>query len=322
MAVTYSWRITPNIYAYITDKDGLEPFVSEIGPVDSAENKSIAAQAKIKYADDSTNGLKKYIADFAKMESKIRETTGLANIDLLSAEMYYDVDSAACATLKGVGIAGIRYIGAITSLDANAGGPNDWNDVVQLLDSGVERGIPGNTDVYGIYMADDDSLTNDNKDDDYQTIPEEIFVIRNGKDGIVDNERLDNVEAQVNSIEENTNDALTEFSSQLNEFENRLNQVKPDLTQDEVDEIRNDLASLKLRVTTLETDINQIKDLLGLNGDVNMNIEEASEKPFYLLGVEENANGEVNKTKLVYKKGIYSESSAVYSQGGFYDMSN
>ena len=107
MAVTYSWRITPNIYAYITDKDGLEPFVSEIGPVDSAENKSIAAQAKIKYVDDSTNGLKKYIADFAKMESKIREATSLANIDLLSAEMYYDVDSAACATLKGVGIAGI-----------------------------------------------------------------------------------------------------------------------------------------------------------------------------------------------------------------------
>jgi hypothetical protein len=100
---------------------------------------------------------------------------------MLSADIYFNVDAAQCADLRGVGIKGTKYLGSIpkttyvtnnsitqeeiigVELDDMAYLPAGTSHVVTGLTSNgeittkqttIQPGIPGYVDVYGIYLTD------------------------------------------------------------------------------------------------------------------------------------------------------------------------
>lgn len=132
--------------------------------------------------------------------------TGMKYADLLSGDEYYNVDAESCADLRGVGIKGTRYLGSIPFDSANdltginltdftyiASGDsattytwvlnevnNEWEKQKVEIPF-VRAGIPGFTDVYGIYM--DDNLDDKDSVSGTTNTPEYMFVIRNGSYG-------------------------------------------------------------------------------------------------------------------------------------------
>ena len=243
MAVTYSWRIDTNKYAYIVPPgtitgttngkgSGISTtdwnnygFLSET-PLTDYFARNVATSAEQRFgAGAGSSGKTEYMKAFDSMYRKIKAAgendykqklsgensfktfnwSGMQNADLLSADMYYDVDAAQCADLRGVGIKGVRYLGSQipqkTYVDFTFG--NDESGVnldnMSYIPSGqtttiiyknslnidttqtitVRPGIPGAVDVYGIFMNDQ----TDNEGNISNVTPESIFVIRNAKDG-------------------------------------------------------------------------------------------------------------------------------------------
>ena len=130
---------------------------------------------------------------------------GISNYDLLSADEYFNVDAVNCADLRGVGIKEVKYIGSIpcgkiyseggveeleSPIDINGnlngiylkgteaditylkeGNNGVYNDETGKIT--IRQGIPGFTDVYGIYMDD-----HANKDGEIAEtiVPEKVAV--------------------------------------------------------------------------------------------------------------------------------------------------
>lgn len=240
MAVTYAWRLDSDKYAYIlppypldgnsTSISGTYGFLSK-SPLNGYALRNVAEAAEEQFGKSNENGLSNYTEAFMIMESKIDLAstdeyvqkftdgdeeifsgwTNMQYADLLSADVYYDVDSTNCADLRGVGIKGTRYLGSITgqtyadgTLTTTAiGGVNIEN--MAYISSGseitftsaftvngiassitattiVQPGMAGFTDVYGIYLT--DNLVDDNGDVTVPlNTPEYMFVIRNGMNG-------------------------------------------------------------------------------------------------------------------------------------------
>lgn len=132
--------------------------------------------------------------------------TSLQNADFLSADMYYNVDSTDCADLRGVGIKGTRYLGSITGQTYSDGNMNiestggvDMDDIAYIAagspitmtssttsgttsyNTVVRPGMAGFTDVYGIYLT--DNIEENGEVRNTTTVPEYMFVIRNGMNG-------------------------------------------------------------------------------------------------------------------------------------------
>lgn len=130
------------------------------------------------------------------------------SFDLLSAARYYNLDSENCADLRGVGIKGVRYLGSIEGVSYVEGDGIEETQGVPLTElnyrtSGstatqyymasdgttgttgvtVQPGIPGFTDVYGIYLSDQVEDDVDVSNDNVTTVPEFMFVVRNGQNG-------------------------------------------------------------------------------------------------------------------------------------------
>jgi hypothetical protein len=185
--------------------------------------RNVAERAENEFGKDSEGGLNAYTTAFAMMESKIKlaasdeyEQTlsggtketfsgwgSLQNADLLSADVYYNVDSTDCADLRGVGIKGTRYLGSITGQTYSGGeinritvGGADIDNMsyiaagtqIKMTNSSgtpyntvVRPGMAGFTDVYGIYLT--DNLEEDGEVRDTTKTPEYMFVIRNGMNG-------------------------------------------------------------------------------------------------------------------------------------------
>lgn len=248
MAVTYSWRLDSNKYAYIlppfsgltyenvtngtskTDWDKYG-FLSTI-PLTDYFAQTIAKTANEKFGEGVENGLSEYEKAFAVMKDKIEEASTSNGViqkykhnnqtvsetfnwknadkyDMLSADMYFNVDSSTCADLRGVGIKGTRYLGSVPGMTyvgttsdmiQDLGGQDlnnmsfiakgsevslqylNKNGSLQTHKTEMQPGIPGFTDVYGIYMT--DTIEKDlNGEEVPPTVPEYTFVIRNGKDG-------------------------------------------------------------------------------------------------------------------------------------------
>lgn len=234
MAVTYAWRLDSNKFAYIVPPYDLTGntvsneygFLSDT-PLTDYFLRAVSTTAERKFGKNGTQGLSGYTAAFAAMEKKIAEATtigghtqqgvdfpnaitfsgwtGLEHADLLSADVYYNVDSEDCADLRGVGIKGTRYLGSIpgdAATDFEISSANLEN--MTYIPSGssattytwvlnqntkkwekskveitsVQPGIPGFVDVYGIYLT-DNLEGNDTVETTNQT-PEYMFVIRNG----------------------------------------------------------------------------------------------------------------------------------------------
>lgn len=226
MAVTYAWRLDSDKYAYIfppyslvdADVSTTYGFLSK-SPLTGYALRNVAERAENEFGKDSEGGLNAYTTAFAMMEAKINLAasdvyeqtlsggtkeifsgwTSLQNADLLSADVYYNVDSTDCADLRGVGIKGTRYLGSITGQTYAGGGMNiqtvggaDLSNMAYIAggteitmtnstgasyNTVVRPGMAGFTDVYGIY------LTDNMDDDDTNKTPEYMFVIRNGMNG-------------------------------------------------------------------------------------------------------------------------------------------
>lgn len=157
MAVTYAWRLDADKYAYICDENGTAGLTST-APLASANLNAIALKAQEIYSED----LVAYRNAFNIMMGKIEKDFG-KNYDLLSADIYFNVDSEDCSNLKGIGIRGVRYLGGANTRPSD--GKWNWN-------ANVNEGQPGYWSVYGVYMDDQDDSAS----------PESIFVVRNGAD--------------------------------------------------------------------------------------------------------------------------------------------
>ncbi len=178
MAITYAWRLDANKYAYILGPNNEKGYASN-NPLSGDQLASVAKTANERFGEGATNGFTAYVEAFNAMKTAIAKkwsNENVENYDLLSADVYYNVDASTCADLRGVGIRGIHYLGVCDK--------NSWNPVYPSWNPNVEQynttEIAGKFSVYGIYMEDQyDDDGNLSKD----PTPENIFAVYNGADG-------------------------------------------------------------------------------------------------------------------------------------------
>lgn len=293
MAVTYSWRIDTDKYAYIVPP--LELITATTGttgtlnedwkkygyltnaPLTDYFARFVAEKAEQLFGQDKgSDGLMEYQKAFKVVESKIsaaskdaytyrQRLSGQSTVDelrwwnlgesydMLSADVYFNVDAAQCADLRGVGIKGTKYLGSIpkttyvtndsitqeeiigVELDDMAYLPAGTAHVVTGLTSNgeittkqttIQPGIPGYVDVYGIYLT--DNITDKDGNEIGKQTPEYMFVIRNGKDGArgnagsdgsdgentgVSRSEFNKLQAQVNNLQTTVNNLLNSIGS-------------------------------------------------------------------------------------------------------------
>lgn len=176
MAVTYAWRLDANKYAYLIDptKDNLEYGYVDEAPLNGAQLASVAQTCNTLFGEGGRLGFTGYTQAYNAMIEKIKTEWGNAQFyDLLSADVYYNVDASQCADLKGVGIRGIRYLGASTAYDPE--NPS-WDPSIKQTNT---TALAGKFSIYGIYMDDQDYEW----DDGSTLTPERIFAVYNGKNG-------------------------------------------------------------------------------------------------------------------------------------------
>lgn len=355
MAVTYSWRLDSNKFAYILPPEELsvDAISREYGYLSNhalvgTTLESIAHRAEERFGKGAENGLLDYQIAFGYMYEKIiaADTTisgntghtqqfsgstfpdiyqwpGASHYDLLSADVYYNVDAAECANLKGVGISSVQYLGSITGktwVDYNISeeglsevtqgtytyinnysSPDiaipsgtttenilmaskgtqidvefyDGNGELQTQSLSVTQGIPGFTDVYGIYFSD----TQLDENGELPT-PDDIFLVRNGKDGLqteininipddsafnVLEEYIDQIQDDVNSVDDRI--GLIENALSLNTSEgsifDRLTALEEKVfsgsTEEPIDEsLQNLITNLQNKIATLEEQVNDL----------------------------------------------------------------
>lgn len=354
MAVTYSWRIDSNKYAYIVPpftlaSGGTTAKPSSLTTATSAEwfqygflsntpltdyfARTVAATAEEKFGKSSSfeNPSVEYQKAFAVMEEKIKlakagnyiqkgtysgavnETfnwSGLTSIEMLSADVYYDVDATECADLRGVGLKGVRYLGSSTGqtyvgsqVSSGFTGVDlsnisyvpsgqtisltyqDTNGNEQTLTNIVVKpGIPGFTDVYGMYMSDSEDL-DQNGSVIKSSAPEFMFVIRNGKEGTrgangtngsggtstgdVTEEQFTALQTIVNSH----TSAITEMQSTESAFVEAWNEIQANgwgSITSAMTAIQTRLSEIESRLTEIETQLDSIGDITsGGDGDVS-----------------------------------------------------
>ena len=180
MAVTYAWRLDANKYAYLIDPNGGENGTTTYGyvsksPLNGTELASVAETANNRFGVDAEDGFAQYKIAFDAMVQKINDEwgdEGAQFYDLLSADVYYNVDASHCADLKGVGIRGVRYLGASAKYD-----PLNpiWDPSIKQDDTNE---LAGKFSIYGIYMEDQDY-----EKDNVTLSPENIFAVYNGSNG-------------------------------------------------------------------------------------------------------------------------------------------
>ena len=174
MAITYAWRLDANKYAYILGPNNEKGYASN-NPLSGDQLASVAKTANERFGEEVKSGFTAYVEAFNAMKTAIKTQwpdENVENYDLLSADVYYNVDASTCADLRGVGIRGIRYLG---TCDRDKWDPDkpSWNP--QAKPSAWSQ-IQGKFSVYGIYM--EDQYDDDGKLSDNPT-PENIFAVYN-----------------------------------------------------------------------------------------------------------------------------------------------
>jgi polyhydroxyalkanoate synthesis regulator phasin len=179
MAVTYAWRLDANKYAYLIDPthtgNTIEYGYASNAPLNGTQLATVAETCNNLFGDtEGTLGFSGYTTAFNAMITKINEkwqTSGAEFYDLLSADVYYNVDASQCADLKGVGIRGIHYLGASTAYDPR--NPSWDPSIIQTNTTA----LAGKFSIYGIYMDDQEG------DETTNLSPERIFAVYNGSNG-------------------------------------------------------------------------------------------------------------------------------------------
>ena len=210
---------------------------------------------------------------------------GASNYDLLSADVYFNVDASNCSDLRGIGIKEIKYIGSIpdniysTGNINNDASPQPINNAPSMYLQGenysithnnqkveiqIESGIPGFTDVYGIFMDEDTS-------NDDSLLPENIFFIKNGKIGVKGEQGevgpqgpsvtiTDDAIEDLESIKY-LNGKITELTSTVTTLSNSFKSIMGENLDDYLSQIttlRNEIKRLTGRVEQCEKDIEKI----------------------------------------------------------------
>lgn len=172
MAVTYAWRLDANKYAYLVGPNNEVGYVSTT-PLNGTQLATVAKTCNERFGETSgSEGFSEYKLAFETMVENIKDEWGNAQFyDLLSADVYYNVDSSYCADLRGVGIRGIHYLGASEAYDPK--NPS-WNPSIKQTDT---TKLAGKFSLYGIYMDDQEG------DETTNLSPERIFAVYNGADG-------------------------------------------------------------------------------------------------------------------------------------------
>lgn len=185
MAVTYAWRLDSDKFAYIVSPSGVNGYVSDV-QLTGSDLKRVAETAENRFGNSGSYGLSGYTQAFIEMERKIAtKWPNLEYADMLSADMYYNVDAQNCADLRGVGIKGTMYLGSLLNLEDGGIEPTNvsyYASGASINNVTILPGLPGYTDIYGIYLT--DQIENENDVVSAATsAPEYMFVVRNGKDG-------------------------------------------------------------------------------------------------------------------------------------------
>ena len=372
MAVTYSWRLDTNKYAYLLPPDELESGTSvpsedeneyteddylrygylSTTPLRDYFAKSVATKAEELFGKDTTidNPLGEYQKAFNIMLSKIKMADseegytqimgdevipfvweGISNYDLLSADEYFNVDAVSCVDLRGVGIKEVKYIGSIpcdkvyseggieelespVDINGNLNGIylkgteapitylKEGNNGVYNDETGeitIRQGIPGFTDVYGIYMDDQGDSNGDITED---TVPEKFFIIRNGKMG-PQGEKGDTVAAAKDINLGDLEDRIIALEGALNTLQNTtipaITGALNTLMGENWDEWKNPLAGLTGLVNSLNTQIN------GDNG-LAKRVSELEEN-----GGGENGPGETPGAIEIYQPRITDDNNTI-----------
>lgn len=338
MAITYAWRIDSNKFSYIISPDltSEDPYgyVSET-PLIGDSLLTVKQNAEFKFGLTATNGAVEYLKAFNKMVSKIKVRWGLDEIDLLSADVYYNVDASECADLRGVGIKGIRYLGAATEVDNN-GKPIAFSPNVRLTlknDDGVVIPNPmigGKFSVYGIYMEDQYDKDGNLKAD---ISPENMFLVYNGANGAQGeggedishsletyvNEKIADVQTDILDVKDDISD-LTKKIEQVSDFatfESVINTIQE--LQTTISGLTKSNQELLGRINELEDELEAIKDSnVGDGGEEtggsNITVGEYDpNKVVYLVGIDESHTlykldrAQVNSFDIVIDGNVYAK---------------
>lgn len=246
MAVTYAWRLDANKYAYLVDPEkGTYGYVSE-SPLNGTQLATVSKTCNEFFGEDGELGFSGYKNAFEEMVKKINNkwnTDGAEFYDLLSADVYYNVDASYCADLRGVGIRGIRYLGASKEYDPN--NPS-WNPSIKQTNT---TELAGKFSVYGIYMDDQ------NDDETSNLSPERIFAVYNGADGTNSEGNLGTgiLQEMIEAEKETRAAADTEHSTAIAQLRRAVDALTG-LQGGDLSSLMDDLEGLKQRVTTLEND--------------------------------------------------------------------
>lgn len=252
MAVTYAWRLDANKYAYIVSPTGDYGYVSD-SPLVGDELNSVALIANYLFGEGKdSKGLGEYTKAYKEMVEKIKKKEEWGNAqfyDLLSADVYYNVDSFYCADLRGVGIRGIRYLGAC---DANKWDPVNpsWNPIIQPDDT---DDLAGKFSVYGIYMEDQEINSN--------TTPENIFAVYNGTNGT--NGTNADGSASTADLERDLNKEIERSIAADEKHNDHLQALQK--TVDDLNSLgtSGDITTLVARIETLEDENKKMKNTIS-----------------------------------------------------------
>lgn len=315
MAITYAWRLDANKYSYlINPEDGTYGYATET-PLTGNNLNMIATSANEQFGKDADNGLEKYVEAFNAMLVAIEEQfPDMKHIDLLSADVYYDVDAANCADLRGVGIKGVKYLGGITPRE---GETIDWAN--PIWNTNAKQGAKGSYDIYGIFMEDQDESVG---------TPSNIFGVYNGADGagadVADDmyvkdaeydEDMSVIQAALNAQSDAINELASDVSDLLGMSAGELNN-KFELFLETVNQLTKQIEDMQAEIYDLKEQIESI-GTGGSGGNISVepvNYENEEIGGRYCVALYNPNRHEV----LYYDSEVAVKNGGVYTEKGFY----
>lgn len=259
MAVTYAWRLDSDKFAYIVSPSGVNGYVSEV-QLTGSDLKRVAETAENRFGNGGSYGLSGYTQAFIEMERKIAtKWPNLEYADMLSADMYYNVDAQNCADLRGVGIKGTMYLGSLPNPEDGGIEPTNvsyYASGASVNNVTILPGLPGYTDIYGIYLT--DQIENENDVVSAATsAPEYMFVVRNGKDGADGTENGEGGEL-IEKLQKEFRELIEKLQKDIDALDSRVSSIEK-----EVAELSASIGDMKKLIDEkgYDTIINNITDL-------------------------------------------------------------
>ena len=209
MASAYKWRVSGNTYAYLVNKNGTAPIITDGYTIDD----EVKVANIVNGYDGST-----YATKYQALKSAMASNPDTANITMLSYKYYYDVDDSVCGfSQEGVGPQGLR---GETGEQGEQGEKGE--DGVGITSISAVA-ITGGTRVI-IYLSDGTSTQFDvaNGQDGIIPLIDYDLIVNNvvsGVSGNVITTTTDSVIAQLNSYYDNT---ITNIEDILQDAANRL----------------------------------------------------------------------------------------------------